>query len=175
MQRTVAELGDAPLVGSPGRRSPLPPTRWKAVPPATACVPHHDARGPGVPWDALSRRPPAPPAPSSGRRRGGGVRRAALELLAGSLLGAARPTCSATPRTLGAVADLGVLTSASGRGRGSCSPPMRDAGADAVGVDYRIPLRTWPRTASGGRARGAGRRRCPLCSARRGTCCAARP
>ncbi|RKQ36751.1 uroporphyrinogen decarboxylase [Kocuria tytonis] len=141
--RTVAELGDTPLIGFAGAPFTIAAYAVEGGPSRDHLRPrtmmHSD---PGA-WDALA---------GWAARTSGAFLRAQVEAGASavqlfdswagslSLADYEAHVQRHSAQALETVADLGVPRIHFGTGTGELLAAMRDAGADAVGVDHRIPL-----------------------------------
>lgn len=141
--RTVAELGETPLIGFAGAPFTIAAYAVEGGPSRDHLRPRTMMHADPAAWDALAQW---------AARTSGAFLRAQVEAgasavqlfdsWAGSLsLGDYEAHVQRhSAQALGAVADLGVPRIHFGTGTGELLVAMREAGADAVGVDYRIPL-----------------------------------
>lgn len=141
--RTVAQLGETPLIGFAGAPFTIAAYAVEGGPSRDHLRPRTMMHADPAAWDALAQW---------AARTSGAFLRAQVEAgasavqlfdsWAGSLsLGDYEAHVQRhSAQALGAVADLGVPRIHFGTGTGELLVAMREAGADAVGVDYRIPL-----------------------------------
>ncbi|CAL8898737.1 uroporphyrinogen decarboxylase [Kocuria varians] len=141
--RTVAELGGTPLIGFAGAPFTIAAYAVEGGPSRDHLRPRTMMHADPAAWDALAQW---------AARTSGAFLRAQVEAGASavqlfdswagslSLADYEQHVQRHSADALAAVADLGVPRIHFGTGTGELLGAMRDAGADAVGVDYRIPL-----------------------------------
>ncbi|GHD88298.1 uroporphyrinogen decarboxylase [Kocuria marina] len=141
--RTVAELGDTPLIGFAGAPFTIAAYAVEGGPSRDHLRPRTMMHADPASWTALAEW---------AARTSGAFLRAQVEAGASavqlfdswagslSLADYEAHVQRHSADALAAVADLGVPRIHFGTGTGELLAAMRDAGADAVGVDYRIPL-----------------------------------
>ena len=140
---STAELGATPLIGFAGAPFTLASYLVEGGPSKNHA--HTKALMYGDPevWHALCARSPGSPARTCGCRSQAGASRRAAVRLVGRRAQPRRLPASVLPHSatvLAAVADLGVPRIHFGVGTGELLALMGEAGADVVGVDYRVPL-----------------------------------
>lgn len=145
VSRTVDLLGDTPLIGFAGAPFTIAAYAVEGGPSRDHLRPRTMMHADPQAWDALAQW---------AARTSGAFLRAQVEAGASavqlfdswagslSLADYLEHVQRHSADALAAVADLGVPRIHFGTGTGELLAAMRDAGADAVGVDYRIPLDT---------------------------------
>lgn len=143
VSRTVAELGDTPLIGFAGAPFTIAAYAVEGGPSRDHLRPRTMMHADPSAWNALAQW---------AARTSGAFLRAQVEAGASavqlfdswagslSLADYEQHVRAHSAQALAAVEDLGVPRIHFGTGTGELLGAMRDAGADAVGVDYRIPL-----------------------------------